>query len=140
MIGVGSRERHMGFWLGWQYEDFVRAHADSKQRLELLHPSGEQFDSAYPDVLVGYDSMPMWMEISNLVTLDNGDKPFTRENEVHFRLLLHAYRTDKANYISDVKSRLRQIGQRRTGQALLAEIRDTNNSLIIVPYHESDIN
>ncbi len=82
----------------------------------------------------------MWMEISNLITLDNGDKRFTRENEVHFRLLLHAYRTDKADYISDVKSRLGQIRQRRTGQALLAEIRDTNNTLIIVPYNGSDIN
>jgi hypothetical protein len=130
----------MGFWPHWEYEDFVKAHADSRQRIELLHPPGDPFDPDYPGILVGYDSMPDWMDFSDLITLDYSDKHLTRANEVHFRVLLQAYRTDRANYIRDVKSRLRQVKGRRTGMALLAEIDATKNAVKVVPYHGSDIN
>jgi hypothetical protein len=129
----------MGFWRKWQYEEFVKAHADSSQRFELLPPSGVTFDAAtHPDIAVRYDSMPQWMARSNFITLDNGDKP--PAVKVRFRLLLHAYLTEKANYIRDVNSRLGQILQRATGLALFSEISDTNRSLSIVPFHGSDIN
>src|SRR5258708_1788476 len=125
----------MGFWQHWEYEDFIKAHADSRQRMELLHPPGEPFDPDYPDILVGYVSMPDWMDFSDLITLDNSDKHLTRANEVHFRLLLQAYRTDRANYIREVNGRLRQVKGLRTGLALLAEIETTKKALKIVPYH-----
>jgi hypothetical protein len=130
----------MGFWAPWAYEEFVEAHA-GLEKVELLRQGpGEPFDTDYPDIRVGYDTMPVWMELSNLITLDIGDKRFARQNETHFRLLRQAYQADMDRYKVDVKSRLNQIKARRTGLALLAEINATRRQLRIQPFHGEGIN
>ena len=129
----------MGFWPTRVYRQYVEAHAGTA-RHELLHPGGELFDDRIENILVKYDSMPAWMSFSNLITLDNNDARFRRQNETHFRHLLHVYRSDRADYLRDVKSRLNQIQRRLTGAALLAEIAATNWDLDITPNRESHVN
>jgi Effector protein len=131
----------MGFWPPWAYEQFVEAHAGSMEKVELLRrPSGELFDEGYPGIRVSYDTMPVWMEFSNLITLDVKDKRFARQNETHFRLVRQAYQADMERYRAEVKSRLNQIKARQTGLALLAEIRATTRRLRIEPFHGKVVN
>ena len=92
------------------------------------------------NIVVRYDPMPDWMEFSNLITLDTDDKHFTAQNEIHFRHLLHVYRSDRKDYISSVKSRLSQIKERLTGSALLAEVDATDSDVEIMPNWKQEIN
>ena len=78
----------MGFWQDWQYKHFVKAHSDLRLEMELLFPWSELIDPGYGGIVVGFDTMPDWMDFLHLITLDNSDKHLTHENEVHFRLLL----------------------------------------------------
>ena len=62
------------------------------------------------------------MHRDNLISLDAEGKSFAHQNEMHFRLVRHAYREDMERHKAEVKSRLGQINSYRTAQAPFKDI------------------
>jgi NleD-like pathogen effector protein (putative zinc metallopeptidase) len=118
--------RAKGFWPLEVYEEYVDRHARDAERRELLDPHGER-DKDYNNIVVANDSLAEWMSFNTIVSLSDQD--------LSFRNLVSIYRLETERHISAVKSWLSDVKRRRTGLALMAEIRSAEAyDVRIVPY------
>jgi len=121
-----TEARTRGFWPIDVYEDYIAKRVPAMQRRELLHPRGER-DQDYDNIVIANDSMAEWMSFNTIVSLNDRD--------MNFRNLVSIYRLETSQHVSAVQSWLDQIKQWRTGRALLAEIRASeDHDVRIVPF------
>jgi hypothetical protein len=114
----------MGFWPYRKYVEYVERHARGGDFVELHYPYSEDLDADNPKIVLGYFSMPLWMDTFD-VSFDEGD--------VTFRRILHAYRAAAKDYAKSVRDQFNALRMLRTGQALMKEIHDTGKWLRVLP-------
>ncbi len=114
----------MGLWAYRTYVDYVQRHARGRDSVDLMYPYTEELDADHPKVLLGYFSMPLWM--------DTFDVSFA-EGDIAFRRVLDSYRMAANGHVRRVRDQVNAIRGLRTGKALIKEIHDTGRWLRILP-------
>ena len=117
----------MGFWPIWRYKEFVANHASPAERRSLAQKPRQLWDNHYQNIYVAFKSLPAWMSVSNIISLNDRD--------INFRSLVEIYQLHARQHFESVKPWLDQIRTRFSGLALLAEIAASQDyDVLILPY------
>ncbi|WP_395664614.1 M91 family zinc metallopeptidase [Methylocella sp.] len=112
----------MGMWPRWRIDDYIERHATIDETGDLVEPPDTPVDPRFPAVAAPFWPMGDWMEWLDQ-TLDDRA----------FRLLVHRYRRDAADFRSRLARQFEPLPRAAAGRAVLAEIGRSRHVARFVP-------
>lgn len=112
----------MSFEPRWRIDEYIERHATIDDEGDLVEPPDVPIDPRFPRVAAPFWPLGDWMEWLDLPLDDSA-----------FRIILHRYRKDAADYRSKVARQFAPLPGMLSGQALLAEIGRSRHVARFVP-------